>query len=474
MRMLNRILCVCVLVCRAAGQSANSTLVPPVNIPGAAARLSSVKGVAVDSTGNVFFVAGGYSVLRLDAATGLLASVAGNGTPGFSGDNGPATSAQLSSPTAVAVDSSGNLYIADGQLVRKVSKGVITTVAGGGSAYPGCDNCPATSAYLNDLTSVAAGLSRQPYIFSNQTVRKVSNGVITELVGYGNLYSSAPPISAQLGTPGVIAVDAAGSLYIADTAPRILKVSNGAITTVAGNGTVGFSGDNGAATGAQLYAPRGVAVDSAGNLYIADTGNQRIRKVSNGVITTVAGGGSSTGGLGDNGPATSALLNYPFGAGVDSTGNVYIEDTLDDRIRKVSNGVITTAAGGGSTLVPLARSAGTFTAAGNMTTPRMRHTATLLGNGKVLITGGRTCAGIGITAAELYDPAAGTFLATGSMTAARGGHTATLLPDGRVLIAGGTRPWQPGDRGTLRSFHRYLHCCRQPAWCHAGADGGPP
>ena len=118
------------------------------------------------------------------------------------------------------------------------------------------------------------------------------------------------------------------------------------ITTVAGNGTCGFSGDNGPATSAQLYGSHGVAVDSAGNLYIADTANNRIRKVSNGVITTVAGNGTA-GFSGDNGPATSAQLTDPEGVAVDSAGNLYIADTGNNRIRKVSNGVITTVAGNG-------------------------------------------------------------------------------------------------------------------------------
>src|ERR1019366_9345320 len=210
-------------------------------------------------------------------SNGVITTVAGNGTSGNIGDNGPATGAQLNYPTGVAVDSAGNLYIADqyNHRIRKVSNGVITTVAGSGTAGFSGDNGPATS--------------------------------------------------AQLYYPAGVAVDAAGNLYIADQYNhRIRKVSNGVITTVAGSGTAGFSGDNGPATSAQLSGPGGVAADSAGNLYIADTSNYRIRKVSNGVITTAAGGGSG----GDNGPATSAQLNYPAGVAVDSAGNLYIADDV--------------------------------------------------------------------------------------------------------------------------------------------------
>jgi sugar lactone lactonase YvrE len=145
-----------------------------------------------------------------------------------------------------------------------------------------------------------------------------------------------------------VAVDSAGNLYVADTAnSRIRKISNGVITTVAGNGTPGFSGDNGPATSARLFEPVGVAVDSAGNLYIADFRNSRVRRVSKGVITTVAGNGRG-GFSGDNGPATSAQLVEPFGVAVDSADNLYIADGEDGRIRKVTNGVITTVAGNGT------------------------------------------------------------------------------------------------------------------------------
>jgi trimeric autotransporter adhesin len=323
----------------------------PVNKPGTTASLyGALAQVAVDKTGNLFF-SDGSVVLRLDATTGVLTLVAGNGTTGFSGDNGPATSAQLSGPEGVALDSAGNLYIADStnNRIRKVSNGVISTVAGNGTPGFGGDNGPATNAQLNLPWGVAVDSSGNFYIadWQNNRIREVSNGVITTVAGNGTAGFSGDnglATSAQVNGPRNVAVDATGNLYIADEANnRVRRVSNGVISTVAGNGTRGFSGDNGQATSAELV-PLGMAFDSAGNLLIAD--NARIREVSNGVITTVAGNG--TGNFsGDNGPATGAGFDS-YGVAVDSFGNLYIADSFFNyRIRKVSNGVITTVAGNG-------------------------------------------------------------------------------------------------------------------------------
>lgn len=325
-----------------------------VNIPGTSAILGAPGGAAADSAGNLFFSAGSV-VLRLDAATGVLTLVAGNSTSGYSGDNGPAAAAQLSAPSGVAVDSVANIYIADtgNGCIRKVSNGIITTVAG---IYledaPLGDNGPAIGAGLSAPSGVAVDSAGNIYIADtyNCRIRKVSKGVITTVAGSacGFAGDSGPATSARLNYPFGVAVDSTGNIYIADTFNnRIRKVSTtGIITTIAGNGTFAFGGDGGPATSAQLGEPNDVTVDSAGNLYIVDTFNNRIRKVSvSGTITTVAGNGTA-GISGDNGPATSAQLDYPSAAALDSAGNIYIADYQSSLIRKISgNGTITTVAG---------------------------------------------------------------------------------------------------------------------------------
>jgi len=327
----------------------------PENTPGMSASVASILSITVDKAGDVYFSAVNmHSVLRLDATTGVLTVVAGNGTPGFSGDNGPATLAQLDYPYGVAVDAAGNLYIADfrNNRIRKVTNGVITTVAGTGTYGNIGDNGPATSAWLSEPRAVAVDAPGNLYITDsgNSRIRKVSNGVITTVAGNGTFgYSGdgGPATSAQLYQPIGITVDSAGNVYFADTGNEVVrKVANGVITTVAGTGTGGFSGDGGPATSSPLAYPYGVTVDSARNLYIAEVSGRRVRKVSNGVITTVAGTGTA-GFSGDGGPATSAQLGQPYDVAMDSTGNLYIADAGADRIRKVSAGTITTVAGNG-------------------------------------------------------------------------------------------------------------------------------
>ena len=349
------------LSCPAWGQTYNiSTFAGgglPVNVPATSASLGPdvPQYIAADRAGNLFFVVHS-AVLRLDAVTGISTLVAGNGVPGFSGDNGPATSAQVGGPRGLAVDSAGNVYIADSYAnrVRKVSNGVITTVAGNGTPGFSGDNGPAISAQLAQPFGLAVDSAGNLYIadWGNSRIREVSNGVITTVAGNGTcclLNDNGPATSAQITLPEDIAVDSAGSLYISDFVHHsVRKVSGGVITTVAGNGTQGYSGDNGPAISAELAGPYGIAVDAASNLYIGDAPANRVRKVSGGVITTVAGNGLP-GYSGDNGPAASAQLNYPYGVSVDAAGNLYIADSNNYRIRKVSGGMITTVAGNGTT-----------------------------------------------------------------------------------------------------------------------------
>jgi len=322
--------------------------------PATSASLNSPCGVAVDGSGN-FYIADTNNKRLRKVSGGTISTVAGNGTEGFSGDGGPATSAQLIYPYSVAVDGAGNLYIADtlDNRIRKVSGGTITTVAGnGGNGFSG-DGGPATSAALNDPQGIAVDSAGNLFIADtrNSRIRKVSGGTITTVAGNGTGILSGdggPATSAQLNFPIGVAVNAAGNLYIADMFNNcIRKVSGGTITTVAGNGTEGFSGDRGPATSAQLGFPQGVAVDAVGDLYIADTDNYRIRKVSGGTIATVSGNGTGVF-SGDGGPAVSAQLSQPEGVAVDGAGNIFIADPNNNRVRKVSGGAIATVAGNGT------------------------------------------------------------------------------------------------------------------------------
>ncbi len=290
---------------------------------------------------------------------GSINTVAGNGSPGYGGDGGPATAALLNSPYAVRVDSSGNYYIADSQnnCIREVStSGTITTIAGTGSAGFSGDGGAATSAQLNFPTGVALDSLGNLYIADayNQRVRKVSGGIITTVAGIG------PPAgyggdgglatAAQFSFPWGVACDSSGNFYIADAGNnRIREVSGGIINFVAGNGSSVFSGDGGLATLAGINYPTGVAFDSSGNMYIAENLGNRIRMVSAGIIHTVAGSLLGTAGYGgDGGAATAAVLNNPADVALDSSGNLYIADKYNQRIRKVSGGIITTVAGTGT------------------------------------------------------------------------------------------------------------------------------
>jgi Bacterial Ig-like domain (group 3)/NHL repeat len=288
-----------------------------------------------------------------------VATIAGTGTLGYSGDNSAAASATLANPSAAAYDAGGNLYLADAQnhVVREVLKsGQITTIAGTGVEGYGGDNGAATSAGLDTPTGVAVDGNGNVYIADshNHRIRKVSSGTITTIAGTGAAgYSGdgGAATAAQLSLPSAVAIDSNGNLYIADTNnQRIRRITGTTITTIAGDGEELYAGDGAAATSAVLDLPIGVAVDATGNLYIADRHNHRIRMVTPaGTISTVAGSGTASfsGGFsGDGAAATTAMLAKPSGVSVDSTGSIYIADTNNHRIRQVSGGTLGTVAGG--------------------------------------------------------------------------------------------------------------------------------
>jgi uncharacterized protein (TIGR03437 family) len=322
--------------------------------------LNGPAGIAVDAAGNLYIADSYNDRIRQVSPNGIITTVAGNGTFGFSGDGGPATSAELNDPTGLAVDAAGNLYIADSNnnRIREVSpSGIITTVAGNGTAGYSGDGGPATSAQLNVSMGLAADAAGNLYIadYTDNRVRKVSpGGTITTVSGNGVAGFSGDgglANNAQLHGPHGLAVDAAGNLYIVDTGNnRIRAVSpSSIITTIAGNGTFEVIGDGGLATNAQLAAPSGVAKDAAGNLYIADSGNNRVREVTpSGIISTFAGNGTA-GFFGDGGPAVNAQLSDAHGLTLDAAGNLYFADSGNNRVRKVtSSGIISTVAGNGT------------------------------------------------------------------------------------------------------------------------------
>ena len=315
-----------------------------------------------------------------DLEPGFLRTVAGNGVGGWSGDGGPANLAALNLPHGVAIDAAGTIYIADSgnHLVRRVDAltGVVTTIAGVGVPGFAGDGGPATEALLNDPRRVAVDAAGHVFVadINNARIRRIDSetGLIVTVAGGGaaGAIEQANAIEADLISIGSIAFDSAGSLFVVETGRnRIRRIVPGGdglitrdqgeiITTVAGTGVQGFSGDGGPASGAQFSAPEDLAFDGQGNLYVADRLNHRLRRVSAGadgliggapdeIITTIAGGGA---GDGTGVPAVNVALNLPRGVGADRAGNVFISEAGAIRVRRVdaATGIITTVAGGGT------------------------------------------------------------------------------------------------------------------------------
>jgi len=330
--------------------------------PATDALLNGPSSVKLDAAGNMYICDYDNNRIRkVDVKTGIITTIAGTGKHGFAGDGGPATDAALKGPTDVAIDSKGNIYIADSynNRIRKIdaSTGIINTIVGTGRIGFGGDGGPALKAQINIPSSVAVDSAGNIYIadFGNNVIRKVDvkTGNISTIAGdgkEGKKGDGGPATDAELDKPGGVAVTASGDVYIADeTNCKIRKVdaSTGTISAVAGTGKEGHKGDGGPATAAQLSKPCSVALDAAGNIYIADEYNAEIRKVdaSSGDISTIAGTGKE--GINtDDGDATSTMLDSPCGIAVDAKGNVYLTDHVTNIVRKIdSSGDMSTVAG---------------------------------------------------------------------------------------------------------------------------------
>lgn len=309
--------------------------------PAESAQFAEPHGVAVDSQGNVY-VADAHNQQVRRIAGGQATTLAGTGEQGRE-DTTIAASATFSYPAGVAVDGRWNVYVADvhNHCIRMISGGQVTTFAGSGR--PGFADGPAAQAQFNEPYGVAVDGQGNVYVADagNHRIRKVSQREVSTLAGSGTAgFADGPANAAQFNQPMGLAVDAQGNVYVADSSNhRIRRVSNRQVTTLAGSGELGFA--DGPAEQARFALPAGVTVDAQGNVYVADTANNRIRLIATGEVSTLAGSGAF--GFSD-GPAEVAEFCEPWGIAVDGDGNLYVGDSGNHRVRKVSPGGATSAA----------------------------------------------------------------------------------------------------------------------------------
>jgi streptogramin lyase len=321
--------------------------------PAASARLNQPFDIAFDAKGHLFFSdTGNHRIRRVDRETGVISTVAGSGRKGFEGDGGPATSAKLDEPYGLVLDRAGHLYFAD-RLNRRVRRvdgetGIITTLAGTGEEVSSGDGGPAANAAIVEPNGVALDLDERRLFIADVSghrlrVVDLETGVITTFSGTGKARhdgDGGPASQASLNGPRAVEVAADGTILIVErngNTVRAIDPQTGAIRTIAGTGRKGNSGDGGPAREATFDGPKEIALGPAGEILIVDTENQTIRRIdpASGSITTVAGN-FKRGGAGDGGPATSAELDRPHGVAVGPDGALWIGDTNNHRLRRVS------------------------------------------------------------------------------------------------------------------------------------------
>jgi len=322
--------------------------------PADTAEMAAPSGICMDRLGNLYIADNDNHRVRIIDPSGIINTFAGDSAIGYTGDGHPADSAELHNPQGVCLDQAGNLYITDwyNDVVRKVNATthIITTVCGNGSGGFGGDNGPATSAHMEKPSTTWVDAIGNIYIadYGNNRVRKVdiATGTIHTIAGNGTSGFSGNgglADTSRLSYPNGVCTDTAGNVYISDNGNNMIRkidAITGLISTVAGTGQLGYAGDNGPAADAKLASPNAVFVDSKGILYISDNGNNVVRAIiPNGTIYTIAGNGSP-GYTGDNGPATQARLNSPTAVFVDTAGYIYIADGNNSVIRKVTPPVL--------------------------------------------------------------------------------------------------------------------------------------